>query len=306
MKRVLIILLALLLASFSVSAIDAGATVGNGLLEVCEPADIVLVIDTSGSMITNEASPGVTRLDAAKASAKMFLDKLDTDDFSGLVSFATTSPIPGNTNVPLTSDTNAVKTEIDNLIGGVDDDQWTCIACGIDAAQAEIAANGRVGVNHVIILLSDGKATMTKIPDVPVTTQAQLDALTVAATQEARDSADAAKAAGSLMFTIGIGDFDPVLMPYMASFPNEPWFSSGTEDDLDDIYNAIADQICTPLCGDGNQDPGEQCDDGNNVDGDGCSAVCTTEQNDIPEFTTIGAALFLAGAGLYMYKKRRN
>ena len=32
-----------------------------------------------------------------------------------------------------------------------------------------------------------------------------------------------------------------------------------------------------PYCGDGNLDPGEECDDGNNIDGDGCSAVCTIE-----------------------------
>jgi cysteine-rich repeat protein len=32
-----------------------------------------------------------------------------------------------------------------------------------------------------------------------------------------------------------------------------------------------------PYCGDGNQDAGEECDDGNNVDGDGCSAACCIE-----------------------------
>jgi cysteine-rich repeat protein len=32
-----------------------------------------------------------------------------------------------------------------------------------------------------------------------------------------------------------------------------------------------------PYCGDGNVDEGEQCDDGNNVDGDGCSAECCIE-----------------------------
>ena len=37
--------------------------------------------------------------------------------------------------------------------------------------------------------------------------------------------------------------------------------------------------MCTlePFCGDGNLDPGEACDDGNNVDGDGCSAICMLE-----------------------------
>ena len=32
-----------------------------------------------------------------------------------------------------------------------------------------------------------------------------------------------------------------------------------------------------PFCGDGAVDPGEQCDDGNNVSGDGCSATCKLE-----------------------------
>jgi cysteine-rich repeat protein len=33
----------------------------------------------------------------------------------------------------------------------------------------------------------------------------------------------------------------------------------------------------TPFCGDGVTDSGEQCDDGNNINGDGCSAACVTE-----------------------------
>jgi fibro-slime domain-containing protein len=34
---------------------------------------------------------------------------------------------------------------------------------------------------------------------------------------------------------------------------------------------------CTTRCGDANVDPGEECDDGNGVDGDGCSAGCALE-----------------------------
>jgi len=36
---------------------------------------------------------------------------------------------------------------------------------------------------------------------------------------------------------------------------------------------------CT-FCGDGNLDAGEQCDDGNNIDGDGCSSTCGGECGD--------------------------
>lgn len=41
-----------------------------------------------------------------------------------------------------------------------------------------------------------------------------------------------------------------------------------------------ADNPCGGFCGDGTLDPGEECDDGNNVDGDGCSADCTVERGD--------------------------
>jgi fibro-slime domain-containing protein len=37
-------------------------------------------------------------------------------------------------------------------------------------------------------------------------------------------------------------------------------------------------RACTPVCGDGNQDPDEACDDGNRLDGDGCSSTCTRER----------------------------
>jgi cysteine-rich repeat protein len=53
-------------------------------------------------------------------------------------------------------------------------------------------------------------------------------------------------------------------------------------EECDDGNNVDGDGCsaeCTiePFCGDGNLDPGEECDDGNNADGDGCSANCTIE-----------------------------
>lgn len=53
-----------------------------------------------------------------------------------------------------------------------------------------------------------------------------------------------------------------------------------TADNLNAIVDWLIDsEICRggPVCGDGVLDEGEQCDDGNNVDGDGCSAECTVE-----------------------------
>ena len=36
-------------------------------------------------------------------------------------------------------------------------------------------------------------------------------------------------------------------------------------------------EAATSFCGDGTVDLGEQCDDGNNLSGDGCSSTCRTE-----------------------------
>lgn len=49
-----------------------------------------------------------------------------------------------------------------------------------------------------------------------------------------------------------------------------------------------------PACGNGVQDPGEQCDDGNTTSGDGCSASCTIEDPD----SCPGPTLTLTTAGL--------
>ena len=60
------------------------------------------------------------------------------------------------------------------------------------------------------------------------------------------------------------------------------------------------------MCGNGVITYGEECDDGNLIDGDGCSAICELEEVPIPEFTTIGAIIALAGAGAYILRRKRK
>jgi cysteine-rich repeat protein len=44
---------------------------------------------------------------------------------------------------------------------------------------------------------------------------------------------------------------------------------------------AVLGAGCGPVCGNGETEDEEQCDDGNNDNGDGCSEVCTVEIPDI-------------------------
>jgi MYXO-CTERM domain-containing protein len=48
---------------------------------------------------------------------------------------------------------------------------------------------------------------------------------------------------------------------------------------LDDVCIVVPGVAPSPTCGNGQLDDGEQCDDGNTTDGDGCSAAC---QNETP------------------------
>ncbi|MFC1678359.1 hypothetical protein ACFLZ9_01320, partial [Patescibacteria group bacterium] len=59
--------------------------------------------------------------------------------------------------------------------------------------------------------------------------------------------------------------------------PGEDCDDGNNEDGDGCSANCTIEQTCG-ICGDGNLDAGEDCDDGNNEDGDGCSANCTIEQ----------------------------
>ena len=50
--------------------------------------------------------------------------------------------------------------------------------------------------------------------------------------------------------------------------------TGGIEFDLEMALNPL---LLKYFCGNGSLDEGEQCDDGNNINGDGCSAQCIKE-----------------------------
>ena len=73
-------------------------------------------------------------------------------------------------------------------------------------------------------------------------------------------------------------------------------------DGLDNDCDGLTDQDdaeCTPpptpSCGDGNIDAGEECDDGNTVDGDGCSSTCQNETTPPPTGPVCGDGIVDAG-----------
>ena len=68
--------------------------------------------------------------------------------------------------------------------------------------------------------------------------------------------------------------------------PNNPGCSKTCTKEPKCVDASGKTQACSTACGDGNIDPNEACDDGNQLDGDGCSSKCTTETGFVCTPTT--------------------
>lgn len=117
--------------------------------EVANPEvlEVVLVIDTSGSM---QGAP----LDGAKAAAKAFLDEMPEGTRVGLVVFNDTPLVA----VPLSSDLDSVHAAIDGLVATGETALYDAMTLGL--AQFSIED----GFRHAMVLLSDGGDTASAAP----------------------------------------------------------------------------------------------------------------------------------------------
>jgi len=198
------------------------------------PLDVMLVLDRSGSM-------SGTPLADAKTAAKGLVDQLNSSiDLAAVTSFATTATL----NRALTSNFANVKSSIDGLSASGN----TNIGDGVFVGQTELATNGAAPPTvRVMVVLTDGVANRTHSGSSCASTPTAPDACTV----DAINQAAAAKAAGTIVFTIGLnlGDYSAATQTVarntliaMASSADK-YFESPTSAQLQGIFNSIADTI---------------------------------------------------------------
>jgi Putative Flp pilus-assembly TadE/G-like/von Willebrand factor type A domain len=147
-----------------------------------KPLDIMLVLDRTGSMCTkpdgSDDHPACTDMENARSGIKTFLSLMDpTLDHVGL---AVLPPAPAGGNgcsgagsynqqadpyvvVPLSNDYSSKgvldpSSQLVSTINCVQAGGTTSYASAIEAAQAELAQDGRPNTQGVIVLLSDGAA----------------------------------------------------------------------------------------------------------------------------------------------------
>jgi Ca-activated chloride channel family protein len=180
-----------------------------------EHADVVLVIDTSGSMAGQ-------KLGDEKAASTAFVGLLDLEperDQVGVVRY--------DAEAELVHELTRYGSSIEAAIAELDSRRGTHIDKGLGVALEELQSTRRIDDNTpVIVLLTDGIHNGEQ--------GAELMA--------ARDLRDA----GIRLFTIGLGaDVDEVALVEMAGDRNRYYFSPESSQ-LQQIYSAIAVEIQCP------------------------------------------------------------
>jgi hypothetical protein len=152
---------------------------------------------------------------ASQEAARVFVSQLAAEDHSGYVRFESSSLMAQG----LTENKTKVEIAINNTgVGG-----GTAIQLGINDANDEINSHGRTGVNHIIILLTDGQND--------------------AGPETVIQSANYAKNNGTKIFTIGLTAFvNEDMLRSVASKP-EYYYYAPTAGDLQAIYNEISGVI---------------------------------------------------------------
>jgi len=166
-------------------------------------------------MLEQTTAGGPTKLAAAQAAARLFIDRLALPaDRATIVAFN----IEARVRQPLTGDKTALLAALDDL----PTQSGTRIDLGLQTAREELTgANALPGRNRVIVLLTDGQPTMVE----PATV------ISVA---------DEAKGAGLAIYTIGLGaDVDAALLRVIASGSRYAYLAPSTAD-LQRIYSDIA------------------------------------------------------------------
>src|SRR3989339_389895 len=204
------------------------------------------------------------RMDLAQRANKAFIENLFkvSGDEVGLVTYATVSNDTGYHELS----NNSV-----SLINTID--SWasygrTCICCGVLNAIDKMFNESDSSAYKVLVVMSDGEANIQCLDKYPSLSSEN------AAIQA---SCDAYEDYGIVVHTVGFGaDAGKKTLQKMADCGHGRYYSG--DFDLVDVYKQISQDIMLNMscnvCGNGILESGEECDDKNLINGDGCSNVC--------------------------------
>ncbi|MGH1541084.1 MAG: S8 family serine peptidase [Arenicella sp.] len=167
-----------------------------------DKADVVMVLDKSGSMSLSSATPGLSKMDALQGAANEFLDYMELvgGHQVGLVQFD--SAVRAFTpTFDLQALNSASIADAHSAIGSMSAGGMTNIISGVTEAQSQLSGPAAANPNKTIFLFSDGKHNRPLGSDV-----ADIDGIMAADTD---------------FYAIGFGtDVDSTVMPTVAANHN--------------------------------------------------------------------------------------
>jgi Flp pilus assembly protein TadG/uncharacterized protein YegL len=180
---------------------------GSSAVAIVRPRDIMLVLDFSGSMNSQN------KVDNLKAAVDMFFDVVKQTSMQDRVGFVRYS-----TNGELVKKLTSNYDEVNNEIQNTKATGWTNIGEGMELALNEINSNGRSTASKMMIIMTDGLANKPDSRDPK---------------GYVLDIATQANAAGIDLETISFGtDADKTLMDEVAAIGNDVYFDvSGSTSD---------------------------------------------------------------------------
>jgi Ca-activated chloride channel family protein len=194
-----------------------------------EQASVVLVTDTSGSMNATDVQP--TRLDAAKAAAERFLDRVPDELRVGLVAY---SDAPHTVLRP-TDDRDQVRAAVERLQA----EGGTATGDALDSALRALGTRNDDSPPAAVVLLSDG-ATQTGRDPAEVAQEAATAGVPVYTV--ALGTADGTVEAGGRVLAVPP---DPEALREVATVSGGATFAAEDGDALDEVYERLGSQIGT-------------------------------------------------------------
>jgi Ca-activated chloride channel family protein len=204
-------------------------------------ATVVLLVDVSGSMRANDVEP--TRLDAALAAMRVFLDKLPSQFKVGLVAF---SSEPTVLSQP-TGDRDAVRSSLNYL----EPEAATAIGDGLEVAVRMIKTTmARTGVVRkdgedlpaAVVLLSDGQQNRGLIQPLKAAQDAHAAGIRVYAVSLGTPNGKVTFGFGAFVNKIPVPP-DPATMQAIASETGGQAFTAETSSTLSKIYQTLGSSL---------------------------------------------------------------
>lgn len=194
-------------------------------------ADVILVIDVSGSMQATDVAP--TRLDAAKTAASALIDQLPGDDRIALISFSSTATL----KQPLTTDHGAVHAALSSLKPG----GGTALGTALELALSQLNPESRTasGVQPrpaMIVVLTDGVSNQGIDPQ-------RVTPELVAARVKVQTIGIGLRNGNATVGGEPVGGVDEAALTAIASATGGKYFYAQAAGELESIYSTLATQV---------------------------------------------------------------